>query len=136
MKLEDKHPILKLIPFDKKITKQELIASLNMDERTVRNLINKARKDTAILSNSKEKGYRRAKHTDMLITQQDVINELNEIEHSINEINSRINDYNYQKRALIAHKKVIEKRLDTANIKPQTKPINIISNIIKKVKLG
>lgn len=110
MNKEEKHPILKAIPFDRKVSRKELTLLLKIDDRTVRDLINKARKDTAILSNSKEKGYRRAKTTDQLKTQDDVIKEISEIEHCLNEITSRMNDFKFQKRSLIAHLKMIQKK--------------------------
>lgn len=110
MNKEDKHPILKAIPFDKKVTRKELSLLLKTNDRAVRDLINKARKDTAILSNSKEKGYRRTKTTDQLITKEDVLIEINEIEHCLAEITSRMNDYKFQKRSLIAHLKMLQKK--------------------------
>lgn len=114
---EDKHPILKIIPTDEKITRQELSAKLNMGDRKVRDLINKAKKDTAILFNSSEKGYRRAKPIDKC-TNEELQQEVEEVQHSINYLRAIKEEYNYQLRPLIAYLKMAQKRLDTTNIEP------------------
>lgn len=119
MKKEEKHPILKAIPYTRKITRKELQSILNMDDRIIRDLINKARKDTAIISSSKEKGYRRARPIDKC-TRDELLLEYNEILHCIREINSRIDDFKKQKRPLIAYLKVVEKELNKSTAEQWT----------------
>ena len=110
MTKEEKHPILKAIPSNEKITREELSALLNVSDREVRRLVADAKNDTVIIATSNEKGYRRIKPLDQL-NQFELEQEYNEIKHSLNELKSRTKSMDKQKRMHIATMKVIEKMI-------------------------
>lgn len=115
MKKVDSNPILNLIPTNKKITREEIVGLTGFGDRTVRELINKAKKDTVILFNSNEPGYRRAKKINEC-SEIELQQELKEIDHCINYLRAIKDDYNYQLRTYIAYKKVAEKKLTEATV--------------------
>lgn len=81
--------IYELIPEDRYISRQELVAITGLCDRVVREEINRLRKnpDTVIISSSKHKGYKKPRSKE-------------DLSLCINEIRSRIEDLEQQKSAL------------------------------------
>ena len=92
-------------------TKDELKDLLGFEsERAVRNEIAECSMYYAILATSDKKGYRLAKKIDEL-EGEDLLNELDEVDHAIHEISSRIKCLKKRLKPLIAWKKIAEKKL-------------------------
>ena len=96
------------LPKDVKITKQTLQAQTNLSNRSVRKELEKISMLFGVLTNSQEKGVRLV---NMDVDSIEAIDrEIEEIDHSINEHKKRANIIISKCRALIADKKVLEKR--------------------------
>lgn len=96
------------LPKDVKITKQSLQAQTNLSNRAVRKELEKISMLFGVLTNSAEKGVRLV---NMDVDSKEAIDrEIEEIDHSINEHKKRASIIRSKCRALIADKKVLEKR--------------------------
>ena len=91
-------------------TKAELSEILNIGERFVREEISRCSMYYPVLATSDKKGYRLAKNINDL-ENEDLLNELEEVNHAIHEISSRIKCLKKRLKPLIAYKKVAEKKL-------------------------
>jgi len=102
--------MLNLIPSNKKITRQELIMLTGLSDREVRNRISELKEQSTILFNANESGYRRPKRIDTC-SKEELLKEVDEVNHCINYIRKMKKKYNKQLRTYIAYKKVAEKYL-------------------------
>ena len=101
-------PMLELLQEVKE--KSELSEILHISERAVRNEIAECSMYYAILATSDKKGYRLAKNISDL-SGEELLVELDEVNHAIHEISSRIKCLKKRLKPLIAYKKVAEKKL-------------------------
>jgi hypothetical protein len=125
MTIAEEDPILYAIPYDRKITKKELMSITGINtERGIRDLISQASKKTAIFATSNEPGYRRARPFDKCSTEE-LQHEIDEAQHCINETDNRKKALNMKKRAWIAYKKAAEKYI---RIKESTKADTLIDH--------
>jgi hypothetical protein len=110
-----KSKVLNLLPKDKKITKEELHNLTGLSDRAIRKEIEEISMLFGVLTNSQEKGVRLV---NMEVDSVEAIDkEIEEINHSISEHKKRAKIIIKKCRALIADKKVLEKRkkeLDTS----------------------
>lgn len=104
--------LYELIPNDRFITKAELMELTGLCDRTLRDMISRIKMNKTIISNCDKKGYKRGAGTDLLKTNEDLVEELKIVRKSIKEINSRKKVYNKQLRQYIAYMKVLEKKLE------------------------
>lgn len=119
----EENPILYAIPYDKKVTKKELMALTGINhEREIRDLISQASRKTAIFATSNEPGYRRAKPFEKCSIEE-LQHEIEEAHHCINETENRKKALNKKKRAWIAYLKAAEKYI---KIKGSTKADTLI----------
>lgn len=91
-------------------TKEELSNIRGISIRAVRNEIAECSMYYAILATSDKKGYRLAKPIGDL-ENEELLNELDEVDHAIHEISSRIKCLKKRLKPLIAWKKIAEKKL-------------------------
>ena len=106
-----KEYIYNLIPTDRFITRQDLVSTLGINDRTIRGIISNIRKEHTIISLSSGKGYRKCKSTDEM-TQDEIKIEYDIMKHAINENNSRIKEIKKNMRSQIARLKILEKNID------------------------
>ena len=92
-------------------TKAELKEILGISERAIRNEIAECSMYYAIIATSDKSGYRLAKPIGDL-SNEELLIELDEVEHEIREINSRIKCLKKKMKPLIAYKKIAEKKRD------------------------
>lgn len=92
-------------------SKQELSKETGLSERDVRNKISKLKYKKPVIFNSYTKGYRLAKDFSLL-TKEELVKELELINHSIGDISSRKSVFNKQLRSYIAYKEAAQKELD------------------------
>jgi hypothetical protein len=110
-----KSKVLNLLPKDKKITREELHELTGLSDRRIRQETEEISMLFGVLTNSQEKGVRLVNME--VNTTEDIDKEIEEINHSINEHKKRASIIVKKCRALIADKKVLEKRrkeLDTS----------------------
>lgn len=91
-------------------TKAELQELLKVGERFIRNEISRCSMYYPVLATSDKSGYRLAKNIKDL-EDENLLNELEEVNHAIHEINSRIKCLKKRLKPLIAYKMVAEKKL-------------------------
>ena len=91
-------------------TKEELSNIRGISIRAVRNEIAECSMYYAILATSDKKGYRLDKPIGDL-ENEELLNELDEVDHAIHEISSRIKCLKKRLKPLIAWKKIAEKKL-------------------------
>lgn len=108
-------PMLSLL--HKVRTKEELSEIRGISERAVRDEIAQCSMYYAILATSDKSGYRLAKAIDDL-SDEELEQELEEVEHAIHEISSRIKCLKKRLKPLIAYKKVAEKKIGETPITP------------------
>lgn len=100
-------------------TKEELKDLLGYSsEREVRNEISRCAMYYAILATSDKSGYRLAKKLENL-SGEELLNEMNEVNHAIHEISSRIKCLKKRLKPLIAYKKIAEKKIGETPITPK-----------------
>lgn len=102
-------PMLELLQEVKE--KSELSEILHISERAVRDEISQCSMYYAILATSDKKGYRLAKPINEL-SGEELLLELDEVNHAIHEISSRIKCLKKRLKPLIAYKKIAEKKRD------------------------
>lgn len=102
-------PMLELLQEVKE--KSELSEILHISERAVRDEISQCSMYYAILATSDKKGYRLAKKISDL-SGEELLVELDEVNHAIHEISSRIKCLKKRLKPLIAYKKIAEKKRD------------------------
>lgn len=102
--------ILNLIPNDRYITRLELTLKTNITDREVRRVISNLKQNHTIISMSSGKGYKKCKYSTEM-TNDETIEEMDNVKHCINEINHKKKIYNMQLRQYIAYLKELEKNL-------------------------
>lgn len=105
-----KEKIYDMIPFDRYITREELVNTLQISDRLVRLYIAEIRKEHNVISLSKGKGYMKPKHTDNM-TKEEITEMHDIIQHQINENQSRIDNIKKSMKMQIAYLKQLEKHL-------------------------
>ena len=108
-------PMLELL--HNKATKAELQEKLGISERAVRNEIAECSMYYAVIATSDKSGYRLAKPIGCL-NDEELLLELDEVDHAIHEISSRIKCLKKRLKPLIAYKKVAEKKIGETPITP------------------
>lgn len=101
-----KHPIIDIL-LDH-TTKQDIAQKLHCSEREARNIIAECAMHYPIITNSGQKGYRRAKNIDDL-TDNQLLAEYNDVQLTINDLKSRIKCLKKRLKPLIAWQKMAEK---------------------------
>lgn len=104
-----KSPLLDILKDGVK-TKAELQELLKVGERFVREEISQCSMYYPVLATSDKSGYRLAKNINDL-EDENLLNELEEVNHAIHEISSRIKCLKKRLKPLIAYKMVAEKKL-------------------------
>lgn len=92
-------------------TKEELSEIRGISTRAIRNEIAECSMYYAVLATSDKSGYRLAKPIGDL-NNEELLIELDEVEHQIREVNSRIKCLKKRLKPLIAYKKIAEKKRD------------------------
>ena len=107
-----KSVVLDKLSTTEKITREEMKILTRLDDRTIRHHYEQISMLYGLLTNSKESG---ARLVNMELTEpNDIENEIKVIQHSLNELTTRYEKIRAKKRALIACKKILEKKLATA----------------------
>lgn len=113
--LEEK--VLQLLPTNKNITKEELLAATGTNDRTLRHVISNLKTKHTIIASSRQKGYRKCKHTSEM-SEAEIEKEITNIENCICEIKSKKKTYNKQLRQYVAYLRMLQKKI---GIKPEKK---------------
>ena len=93
-------------------SKQQLMEETGLNERTVRAKISELKKTRVVLYSSQQKGYKLAKFIDTSnMTDEEIQDELERVQHCINDIKARKRVFNKQLRKYIAYQKKVEKVL-------------------------
>ena len=95
---------------DKFTSRQEIVELTGLSERAVRSKISDLKLMRPVIFNSYTKGYRLAKDFNDM-SKEEIIEEMNLIQHSINDIQARKKVFDNQLRTYIAYLKVGEKFL-------------------------
>ena len=95
---------------DRVFTREELVAITGLSDRAIRNEVAEMANYVAVLSLSKDKGYR-VPCFDENTPVEKLIEMTEELQHQINEFKSRIDNLKARMKPLVALQKVIEKKL-------------------------
>lgn len=91
-------------------SKEQLMKETGLSERAVRAKISDLKKERVVIYSSHQKGYKLAKFIDPVnMSEEEIENELEMVEHSINDIKARKKVFNKQLRKYIAYMKKVEK---------------------------
>lgn len=112
------HPIIDFLLGEQPKTKEEIGEHLHItSDREIRNVIAICSMHYAVIATSDKKGYRRARTIESL-QGDELLAEMEEVEHQIRELKSRIDCLRKREKPLVAWLKVAQKKLD-ANKKVQ-----------------
>ena len=107
---EFKHPIIDLLFTNEPMTKDEIKEKLHISsERATRDIIAQCSMHYPIIATSDRAGYRRAKNIDNL-NDEELIQEIEEVEHQLNELKSRIVCLKKRMKPLVAWLSVAKKK--------------------------
>lgn len=114
--LELEQKVLSLIPNDKFISKEELLTATGITDRRLRLTISNLKKGHTIISCSRQKGYRKAKHTSEM-SKAEAEAEIVNVVNCIREIKSKKKTYNKQLRQYISYLRMLEKKAGIVHVK-------------------
>lgn len=105
------HPIIDFLLSEEPKTKEEIGEHLHItSDREIRNIIAICSLHYAVIATSDKKGYRRARTIESL-QGDELLAEMDEVEHQIHELKSRIDCLRKRQKPLVAWLKVAQKKI-------------------------
>lgn len=92
-------------------SRKQLVEETGYSDRAVRSAISELKQNEVVIYNSQTSGYRLAKNISDEMKLEDLLKEINLVQHCINDIEARKEVFNQQERTYIAYLKVAEKFL-------------------------
>lgn len=92
-------------------SRKQLVEETGYSDRAVRSAISELKQNEVVIYNSQTSGYRLAKNINEEMKLEDLLKEINLVQHCINDIEARKEVFNQQERTYIAYLKVAEKYL-------------------------
>ena len=92
-------------------SRKQLVEETGYSDRAVRSAISELKQNEVVIYNSQTSGYRLAKNISDEMKLEELLKEINLVQHCINDIEARKEVFNQQERTYIAYLKVAEKFL-------------------------